>query len=129
MTRVRRSAFGRLVFVLGLGVLCAAPTPGDVGGCGQHPEALDGPTFFARKRALDCERCADCDYHSEFCGDACAFPDEVPSFPTGCEPLVHDGEVCLNAIESASCSEYKDYSKDQGRLSPSECQFCPELEP
>jgi hypothetical protein len=42
---------------------------------------------------------------------------------------VHDGEVCLHAIDSAGCDEYQDYSKDQGRLSPSECQFCPELEP
>ena len=129
MTSIRRSAFGRLAFVMGLGALCAAPTPGDIGGCGQHPDTLDGPTFFLKKRELDCQRCADCDYHTDFCGDACSIPENLPSFPEGCVPLVHDGEVCLNAIESASCSEYEDYSKDQGRLLPSECQFCPELEP
>ncbi len=129
MKSVRRLATVRLLFVVGLGVLCAAPTPGDIGGCGQHPDGLDAPTFFERKRELDCKRCGDCGFHTEFCGDACAAAGELPDFPTGCFPLVHDGEVCLNAIDSASCSEYEDYSKDVGRLSPSECQFCPEVAP
>ncbi len=129
MTNVRRQTSVRLLFVLGLGALCAAPTPGDVGGCGQHPEVLDGPIFFERKRELDCQKCGDCRFDSEFCGDVCSPATVAAEFPTGCVPLVHDGEVCLNAIDAAGCDEYEDYSKDQGRLSPSECLFCPELVP
>jgi hypothetical protein len=125
----RHSTALRVLFVMGLGALSAAPTPGDVGGCGQHPDPLDPAAFFIRKRTLDCEKCGECGFQTDFCGEACTATEAEPSFPTGCVPLVHDGEVCLNAIEAASCGEYEDYSKDQGRLSPSECQFCPELVP
>jgi len=129
MKSLRQSTVWRVSFVIGLGALAAAPTPGDVGGCGQHPDLLDGPTFFQRKHDIDCKRCSDCDVHTHFCGDACAGHHEDPGFPDGCFPLVHDGEVCLNAIESSSCGEYDDYSRDDGRVLPSECQFCPEVAP
>jgi hypothetical protein len=129
MRSFRHSTTARVLFVMGLAALSAAPTPGDVGGCGQHPDPLDATAFFARKRTLDCLKCGECDVHTAFCGDACAATSVEPSFPTGCVPLVHDGEVCLNAIEAASCGDYEDYSRDEGRLSPSECQFCPELVP
>jgi hypothetical protein len=129
MRSLRRHALVRLLFVCGFGWLCAAPTPGDLGGCGQHPEALDPAVFFEFKRGEDCKKCGDCKFTSDFCAEVCG-PDYVaPGFPEGCVPLVHDGEVCLNALEAAGCSEYEDYAKDEGRLAPSECQFCPELVP
>jgi hypothetical protein len=114
---------------MALGALSLAPTPGDVGGCGQHPENLDGPTFFEKKRALDCQRCTDCGFTTHYCADACTADKPLPQFPEGCVPLVHDGEVCLDALEAASCKDYEDYTNDEGRLSPSECLFCPELTP
>jgi hypothetical protein len=129
MKEIRRHAAARLLFVCGLGWLCAAPTPGDIGGCGQHPELLDPEAFFALKRAEDCKKCTDCNFTTDFCSDVCSTDDEAPGFPEGCVPLVHDGEVCLNALEAASCDEYEDYAKDEGRLAPSECQFCPEILP
>jgi hypothetical protein len=122
---LRRSTLFRWLFVTGLGFLCAAPTPGDIGGCGQQPQPLDATLFFAEKTALDCRMCVECDYRSEYCGFACTGALMQDSFPEGCEPLVHDGEVCLRALESAGCGEYEDYVKDAGRQAPSECLFCP----
>ena len=129
MTRVRRHAAVRLLFVIALGWLCAAPTPGDVGGCGQHPELLDPDAFFGAKQARDCQMCGECNIASKYCRDVCSADYVAPGFPEGCVPLVHDGEVCLDALEAASCSEYQTYARDDGRLAPSECQFCPELVP
>jgi hypothetical protein len=123
--RSRRSALIRLAFVSALGWLCAAPTPGDIGGCGQQPQPLDAALFFAEKAALDCEKCLDCGFASEYCGFACTGELTENAFPQGCEPLVHDGEVCLRALEAAGCDEYEDYAKDAGREAPSECLFCP----
>jgi hypothetical protein len=127
--KLRRSVFWRVLFVIGLGLACAAPTPGDVGGCGQRPDNLDGPTFFERKRAIDCEKCASCRFDTQFCSDECAANYVAPSLPDGCVPLVHDGEVCLDALAAAGCDEYADYTSDTDRLSPSECQFCPAAGP
>jgi len=129
MMGLRRLAAVRLLFVCGLGWLCAAPTPGDVGGCGQHPEMLDPVVFFQLKVAEDCEKCADCKFTTNYCSEVCSPEYQPPGFPDGCVPLVHDGEVCLNALDAAGCGEYEDYAKDEGRLAPSECQFCPELTP
>jgi hypothetical protein len=47
------------------------------------------------------------------------------TFPTLCYPLVHDGEVCLDALEAASCSTYASYVADVGATVPTECDFCP----
>jgi hypothetical protein len=129
MTSLRRHAAVRLAFVLGLGFLCAAPTPGDVGGCGQHPDPLDPDAFFAAKQARDCQKCNECKFTTAFCADVCGPDYQPPGFPAGCVPLVHDGEVCLDALEAAGCSEYENYAKDLGRLVPTECQFCPEVIP
>jgi hypothetical protein len=129
MTTVRRHAAFRVGFVLFLGALCAAPTPGDVGGCGQHADLLDADAFFAAKQARDCKTCGDCGFHTDYCVEVCSPDYQAPGFPTGCAPLVHDGEVCLDALEAAGCGEYKQYTKDQGRLVPTECQFCPEVVP
>jgi hypothetical protein len=39
--------------------------------------------------------------------------------------LVHDGEVCLNALDAASCDDYEQYVANQGATIPTECNFCP----
>ncbi len=126
MRPIRRHAAFRLGGVLLLAALCAAPTPGDIGGCGQHAQPLDPPTFFELKREHDCQKCTECQFTTEYCQSVCSAAYELPTLPEGCVPLVHDGEVCLDALEAADCEEYRDYVSDQGRLSPSECQFCPE---
>ena len=41
-----------------LGVLALAPTPGDIGGCGQPVEELDRELFFASLRAAGSSRTA-----------------------------------------------------------------------
>lgn len=125
----RRHTAVRVLVAIALGALCAAPTPGDVGGCGQNPQALDASAFFAAKDAIDCAQCNDCGYTSDFCLRACSGEPSQTSFTTGCEPLVHDGEVCLNALEAASCGDYEKYAADEGREAPSECLFCPWEEP
>jgi hypothetical protein len=107
-------------------VLCAAPTPGDIGGCGQRVQPLGAEPFYERKQEIDCEKCKECDFSTDFCDDACD-PDHLPrdEFPEGCEPIVHDGEVCLNALEATGCGDYEAYVKDEGREAPNECRFCP----
>ncbi len=122
---LRRHGTVRVFAALSLSLLCAAPTPGDVGGCGQNPQPLDAELFFMEKARLDCEKCLSCAFRSEYCGRACSAEPTQTSFPEGCEPLVHDGEVCLRALAAAGCDEYVDYTGDAGRLAPSECLFCP----
>jgi len=101
------------------------PTVGDVGSCGKTAQDIDAGTFgFARKR-LDCKRCIECKLTTNRCKDACdsMTPSDVSFDPT-CRPLVHDAEVCLNALGAASCSDYAQYISDEVRLVPSECDFC-----
>ncbi len=109
-----------------LALLSMAPTPGDVGGCGQEATLMDAPTFFSNKKATDCERCDDCGLGSDACADACdpSVPFET-EFPQGCLPLVHDGEVCLRALRYASCDDYRGFMSDVTPSVPSECNFCP----
>ncbi|HEY3494591.1 MAG TPA: hypothetical protein VGK73_07890 [Polyangiaceae bacterium] len=123
--RSRRSAAIRFAFALLLAVLCAAPTPGDIGSCGQQPQPLDAGLFFAEKAATDCEKCAECGFVSEHCTRACSSDLLQTAFPEGCEPLVHDGEVCLRVLRATGCSAYEEYVRDAGRQAPSECLFCP----
>ena len=116
----------RALLALGALLLCTAPTPGDVGGCGQAPDQLDPGTFFATKADIDCRRCQECSLHTTSCNTACNAPASYPSqFPTGCVPLVHDGEVCLRELSYASCSDYQGYMDDRAPRVPSECDFCP----
>ena len=113
---------------LGLLVLgfCIAPTPGDIGGCGQTPEELDPGVFFATKKNIDCERCRECGLRTERCAEACESTAPIETeFPEGCVPLVHDGEVCLRALMIASCDDYRRYAADGESNVPSECNFCP----
>lgn len=107
-------------------VFCMAPTPGDIGGCGQSPDLLDAPTFFANKKLVDCTRCDECGFATDACARAC--DDQAPvasAFPKDCFPLVHDGEVCLRALRHASCDDYASYVDDSAPSTPSECNFCP----
>jgi len=104
----RKSA--RLGFFALVLLFCTAPTPGDVGGCGQKPAELDPGTFFASKANIDCQRCQDCGLTRASCATACNSPESYPStFPDDCVPLVHDGEVCLRALLNASCDDYASY--------------------
>jgi hypothetical protein len=128
-TPLRRRGSVRVLLAIALSALCAAPTPGDVGGCGQTPRALDAAAFFAQKDAIDCEQCIDCGHTSDFCVRACSGEPSQNAFAAGCEPLVHDGEVCLRALEAASCADYERYTGDVAREAPSECLFCPVEQP
>lgn len=112
-----------------LATLVAAPTPGDIGGCGQPAQQLDARVFFASKDDVDCMRCGECNLAFASCDKACNPRTEIPtSFPASCYPLVHDGEVCLRALVNASCDDYLRYMDDQAPATPSECSFCPNPE-
>lgn len=116
----------RVLLAAIVGLLCAAPTPGDVGGCGQEAALLDAPTFFVNKKLTDCRRCDECGLITNACLEAC--DETVPfdrDFPDGCLPLVHDGEVCLRALRHASCDDYAGFVSDHAPTTPSECNFCP----
>jgi hypothetical protein len=104
----------------------AAPTAGDIGSCGQRADDLDAAKFFAQKQTLDCQRCGECAIASDTCKLACG-PTLSLAFPAGCYPVVHDGEVCLDALQVSSCAEYASYMADQGATIPTECDFCPPL--
>ena len=111
-------------------VLCLAPVPGDVGGCGQPLQDLDPLVFFPSKKQFECERCTECAIGTATCQQACdqqsAFSLE---FPAGCYPLVHDGEACLRAILEVSCSDVELLMSDEHPRAPTECNFCPAREP
>lgn len=104
---------------------CAAPTPGDVGGCGQEPQELDPATFFWSLQASECSACRDCELGTAACQRACANVLSQSEFPENCVPLVHDGEVCLRALQQASCSDMREYMSDSEPTIPTECNFCP----
>lgn len=111
---------------LALALFCsAAPTAGDIGSCGQPADDLDALKFLGSKQALDCRRCDECALTSKACDRACASELERSAFAPGCYPLVHDGEVCLDALQAASCKDYASYLSDDARSVPTECDFCP----
>jgi len=111
-----------------LAIFVMAPTVGDIGGCGGTADALDARKFFAARFELECTRCKDCGYTTLACRRACDRRTVVPSsFPSGCEPVVHDGEVCLNALETLSCDDFAEVIHPQP-IVPTECDFCPEPE-
>jgi hypothetical protein len=113
-------------FIIVLGVFAAAPTVGDIGGCGGTDETLDARKFFAARLELECDRCGECALDTAPCRRACNKSTIVPStFPTGCRPAVHDGEVCLRALEALSCTRFADVV-DPAPIVPTECDFCPE---
>lgn len=106
-------------------VFLAAPTAGDIGGCGESPADLDAVKFFVAKETVDCRMCADCGMNTQACERACDDKPNQTAFPLGCFPLIHDGEVCLNALEASGCDEYRGFMADQGATVPTECNFCP----
>jgi hypothetical protein len=122
----RSTLTARVLLSLIVLAFCTAPTPGDVGGCGQRAEELDPELFFNAKAAVDCERCNACTLATRACSLACTGEDLAREFPADCLPLVHDGEVCLHALSAASCDDYERYVRDDAREVPTECNFCPE---
>jgi hypothetical protein len=108
-----------------LGLLSAAPTVGDVGGCGRTVTDLD-PARFANARKLeDCQRCTACALTTQTCVRACDPTAASDVFiPSTCRPLLHDGEVCLRALHAASCNDYATFVDDVAPALPSECEFC-----
>lgn len=116
----------RLGLVMVLSVLAAAPTVGDVGGCNEQADALGPEKFFAARLESECMQCRACGLEAlAGCRRACDPKTKVPqTFPAGCRPLVHDGEVCLRAIEALSCDAFADVVASSP-IVPSECDFCP----
>lgn len=120
---------------MALSLLAMAPTPGDIGGCGQPPDELDSAIFFSSLAATDCRMCQSCGFATKSCELACGADRGIPpDFPEGCVPLAHDGEVCLRRLQSEDCEAYEPLMRDDEvgaaipltlRPRPSECQFCP----
>jgi hypothetical protein len=123
---VKRVGRGELAFAAVLAVVFgAAPTVGDVGACGEAASSLDLKAFAAQRKALDCQRCGDCGLTTQACASACDRQAPSPvSFPATCFPLQHDGDVCLRALEAASCQDYASFVSDDAPTVPSECDFC-----
>ncbi|MGZ3456555.1 MAG: hypothetical protein ACXWUG_05580 [Polyangiales bacterium] len=113
-------------FVIVLAILAAAPTVGDVGGCGTQVEPLDATKFFTQELDLTCSRCDECGILAPRCKTACDTRTRIVphTFVNGCNPVVHDGEVCINALEALSCSAFDDYVERS--VLPTECDFCPQ---
>ncbi|HET9931085.1 MAG TPA: hypothetical protein VFQ35_10375 [Polyangiaceae bacterium] len=120
-SRAARAAFAFVVLAF-----CAAPVPGDVGGCNQSAEELDPVAFFRTKARIDCDQCTQCGISTAACSQACQGSPQT-SFPKDCLPLAHDGEVCLRALLDAGCGDYAEYVRDQSPTVPTECNFCPEV--
>lgn len=123
-----------------LGLLCAAPTVGDVGSCGSEAVALDATSFYAARARLQCRRCGDCALQTAACVRACVLAQNpgdaaaldlgadagvgVTQWPAECHPVIHDGEVCLRALEAVSCGDFA-RAVSPSPIVPSECDFCP----
>jgi hypothetical protein len=120
--RASRTEIGRVALVAVF--FLAAPTAGDIGSCNQTATDLDAAKFFNDKQTIDCERCDQCQLATQACQIACG-PTAQIKFPKGCYPLVHDGEVCLDALQVASCTDYQSFMADQNATIPTECDFCP----
>lgn len=118
------------LFVTGLlAILCMAPTAGDIGGCGATIAALDPAAYAFERKDLDCRRCQECALTTPRCARACdATKSPDVSVPSTCKPVKHDGEVCIRALEAASCDDYASYVAE-APTSPSECQFCQYVPP
>jgi hypothetical protein len=121
-SRIARSEVVRLIVITWL--FTAAPVAGDIGSCGQAADDLDAAKFFQAKADVDCQQCSGCGFATNTCVRACSAPPER-AFEVDCYPLVHDGEVCLDALRAASCDEYRAYVDDQAPEAPTECNFCP----
>ena len=115
----------RTLFAMLLAVFVMAPTVGDIGGCGGSSDRLDARKFFTERYRVECAMCRECGYTTIACRRACDRRTVAPStFPDGCEPVVHDGEVCLRALETLDCDGFADIVDPQP-IVPTECDFCP----
>ncbi len=119
-TRLMKLALGFIALAF-----CAAPVPGDVGGCGQAAKPLDPEVFFWSLQDSECQQCRDCDVTTRACERACGTTLVQGEFPKDCVPLVHDGEVCLRAIQHSSCGDIREFMSDSSPSIPTECNFCP----
>lgn len=125
MTAPRAPGRVSVGLVIVLACFAAAPTVGDVGSCGAPAEALGAAKFFAARAALECRRCRECGLSTRPCAIACDPNATLPlAFPQGCRPAVHDGEVCLNALDALGCGAFGDVV-GEAALVPTECDFCP----
>jgi hypothetical protein len=106
-------------------VFGAAPTVGDIGSCGRAATALDEQTFAEARKQVDCQFCTACKLSTQTCQNACdpAAPPDV-AWPATCQPLEHDGQVCLRALQASSCAEYARFVDDVAPTEPTECDFC-----
>ena len=120
----------RVALAIVLAVLCAAPTAGDIGGCGTAPEAIGADRYGRARKKLECDRCNDCGVTTARCTRACQ-PDKPSdvALPSTCRPLVHDAEVCLRVLQSLSCDEFARAVDDADPVAPTECLFCRETAP
>ena len=102
-----------------------APTVGDIGSCGSPATDLDPGSFAAGRKSVDCQRCTECRLSTQTCRNACD-PNApgTAGWPSTCHPLLQDGEVCLRALLSASCSDYASFVDDAAPTAPTECDFC-----
>jgi hypothetical protein len=119
-----RTVHDRLLLALVALLFLAAPTPGDIGCANSPPLDLDPNKFFLAKQQDDCAACTACNFTTQACARACGAP-MGGSFPNQCYPLIRDGDVCLDALEAATCADYASYVADQGATTPTECDFCP----
>lgn len=127
MTTGARTPPGRtgIGFAIVLAICAAAPTVGDVGGCGGEIAPLDAQKYFRERLQVECERCRACGLRGAACTRACDRRTVVPAtFPAGCRPVEHDGLVCLRAIEALSCDGFADVVSPEP-IVPTECDFCP----
>jgi hypothetical protein len=122
---VRPLAVMKVVLAFIAIAFCAAPVPGDVGGCGQEPQELDPEVFFWSLQGTECDGCNECGLMTRACDRACGELLVQSEFPKDCAPLVHDGEVCLRALQDASCGDLGEYMSDSAPSIPTECDFCP----
>jgi hypothetical protein len=120
---IRRSTLA-VVALVAL-VFGAAPTAGDIGSCGKTAVDIDEARFASARKTVDRRRCLECKIDTNRC--KAAIDPDVPSdvsFGLLCRPLVRDAEVCLNALTTSSCGDYRKYMSDDERLIPGECDFC-----
>ncbi len=121
VVRRRELAVAALVAVL----FTAAPTPGDIGGCGDSAVEVAPERYEAARKRLDCEKCGACGISNARCASACdADAAPVIALPATCRPLEQDANVCLRALLAASCSDFATYVDDVVPETPSECDFC-----
>jgi len=106
-------------------VFGAAPTVGDVGACGQQAVDLNMQLFASARKTNDCQRCTACGLATRTCTSACdPRSPSTAGWPSTCHPLSHDGDVCIRALQAASCGDYASFVDDSAPTVPSECDFC-----